>query len=224
MSVTLNFGAHEKSEIKKVMAGFDGLETKTDFEEMRWKARNCVVTLYSSGKLVIQGLQCKKVKEFILSELGLPRELQLGIDETGRGERSGPLVIAGVLGDKNKLRELRDSKKTANIGQKREIASKNALAIATVEFSPEFIDHSRKKGVTVDELQAKAARAINLALNPKSEWPVLVDGKALKGCNGFKFVVKGDDIEPVIGAASVIAKNARENSANKEKRQTWKNK
>jgi len=133
------------------------------------------------------------------------------------------LVIAGVLGDKNKLRELRDSKKTTRINEKKAIVSRNALAIATVSFSPAFIDSARKKGISLNELQAKAFKAINFALNPKSEWPAIVDGMPLRGCNGFRFVIKGDDLEPVVGAASIIAKSLREESENKKKRTTWKN-
>ena len=184
---------------------------------------DCTVTLYSSGKLVIQGKKEQEVKEFALSELLPHEEIELGIDEAGRGEGSGPLVVAGVLGDKNRLRELRDSKKTHDIEGKRQIVSENALAIATAEFSSAFIDSERRKGMTLNEIQAKAAKAINFALNPRSKFPVIVDGRPLKGCNGYRFVVNGDDLNPVVGAASVVAKSARANSKDKAKRKTWKN-
>ncbi len=223
MAVTLNFGNGEKSAIKKLFSEFKALATKTAFEEARWNAWGCTVTLYSTGKLVIQGKREQQVKQFILEGIVNEEEIELGMDEAGRGENFGPLVIAGVLGDKNKLRELRDSKKTTRINEKKAIVSKNALAIATVSFSPALIDSARKKGISLNELQAKAFKAINFALNPKSEWPVIVDGMPLRGCNGFRFVVKGDDLEPVIGAASIIAKSLREESENKEKRTTWKN-
>ena len=223
MTITLNFSAQEKEAIKGLFSGFEKVKTKTQFEEARWRAMECTVTLYSSGKLVVQGKGKKEVKELVLSELLRQEEIELGIDETGRGENFGPLVVAGVLGDRNKLRELRDSKKTANLAGKRGIVSENALAIATIEFSSAFVDAERKKGVSLNEMQAKAAKAISFALNPKSKWPVLVDGSPLKGCNGYRFVVKGDDKNPVIGAASVIAKTARDSSKDKGTRKTWKN-
>ena len=223
MAITLNFGAGEKSAIKKLFSEFKALATKTAFEEARWSAWDCTVTLYSTGKLVIQGKREQQVKQFVLEGIVNEEEIELGMDEAGRGENFGPLVIAGVLGDKNKLRELRDSKKTTRINEKKAIVSRNALAIATVSFSPAFIDSARKKGISLNELQAKAFKAINFALNPKSEWPAIVDGMPLRGCNGFKFVIKGDDLEPVVGAASIIAKSLREESENKKKRTTWKN-
>lgn len=222
MSVTLNFSIKEKDSIKEQLSAFPKIETKTGFEEARWKILDCTVTLYSTGKLVVQGKKKQRVKELILSKVLSGEEIQLGIDESGRGEDFGPLVVAGVLGDKNKLRELRDSKKTRDLEKKKEIVSKNALAITTVEFSSSFIDLQRKKGHTLNEFQAKAIKSINFAMNPRSEWPVLVDGKPLKGCNGYTFLTGGDDLNPVIGAASIIAKQARENSEDKKKRKTWK--
>ena len=223
MSVTLNFGASEKKAIKEVFDKFDPLETKTKFEEGRWKTLGCTVTLYSSGKLVVQGIKEEAVKKFILSQLVLEEDIVLGIDEVGRGENFGPLVIAGVLGDKNKLRELRDSKKTKDIKKKFEVVSANSRAIASVEFSPEQIDFERRKGVSLNELQIKAIKGINFALNPKSEWEVVVDGTSLAGCKGFTFVVKGDDTNPVVGAASIVAKHIRNSSKNNATRKTWKN-
>ncbi|MCX6802317.1 MAG: DUF3378 domain-containing protein [Candidatus Diapherotrites archaeon] len=223
MAITLNFAIHEKEQIKEIFSGFEKAKTNTSFEEARWKAHGCTVTLYSSGKLVIQGAEEEKVKEFVLSKMCQVQEISIGIDEVGRGEGFGPLVVAGVLGDRNRLRELRDSKKTGAIEDKKNIVSGNALAIATVEFSSEFVDMARRKGFTLDELQAKAAKGIAFALNPSNEWPVVVDGKPLKGCNGFEFLVKGDDLDPVVGAASVAAKSAREKSKDNGKRKTWKN-
>ncbi|MEM0360528.1 MAG: DUF3378 domain-containing protein [Candidatus Diapherotrites archaeon] len=223
MALTLNFDKSEKEKIKEIFSAFERAATTAPFEEARWKTSNSTITLYSTGKLVVQGENEEKIKELVLSKLCIEKEILLGIDEVGRGEGFGPLIVAGVLGDKNRLRELRDSKKTSNVFDKAEIVSQNALAIATVEFSSEFVDLSRKKGITVDDLQAKAVKGIAFSLNPFNEWPVLVDGKPLKGCNGFGFMVKGDDLNPVVGAASVIAKAAREKSGDKGKRKTWKN-
>ncbi len=223
MAVTLNFGRSEKKAIKNLFSEFKDLPTKTPFEEARWHAWECTVTLYSTGKLVIQGKKEQYLKNFVLGEIAGEKEIELGMDEAGRGENFGPLVIGGVLGDKNRLRELRDSKKTSNIEKKKKIVLANALATAIISFSPEFIDSARKRGISLNDLQAKAFKSINFALNPESKWPVLVDGRPLRGCNGFKFLVKGDDLEPVIGAASVIAKSYREESENKKKRSTWKN-
>ena len=54
---------------------------------------------------------------------------------------------------------------------------------------------------------------------------VKIDGSPLKGVKpGALFMVKGDDKEPVIGSASVLAKHFRDESKDKKKRLTWKTK
>jgi len=223
MTLTLNFGKNEKEKIKEAFTAFKKGKTNTRFEEERWRVFDCTVTLYSTGKLVVQGEKKAKVKKFVLEQLAVKEEIILGIDETGRGENFGPLVVAGVLGDRNKLIELRDSKKINQIKKKAGIVSENARAIAIIEFSSSQIDHFRRNGRTMDEIQGKAVKAIVFALNPFNEVQVFVDGKPLKGCNGYNYLVKGDDLNPVIGAASVVAKFARDNSGDKSKRKTWKN-
>ena len=52
---------------------------------------------------------------------------------------------------------------------------------------------------------------------------VKVDGSPVAGVKpGALFMVKGDDKEPVIGAASVLAKHYRDESKDSKKRKTWK--
>src|SRR3989338_11098521 len=128
MQSMLNFGKGEKVKILAVLRSYPAIETKTEFEEFRCKIGNSVATLYRTGKLTIQGTDHENVKAELLAKLGLSEELVLGIDETGRGERTGPSVMAALLGDTNKLRELRDSKKTSDIKAKFALASANSLA------------------------------------------------------------------------------------------------
>lgn len=117
------------------------------FESQNWaifKAKNVnfVATLYESGKLVIQGKNidsvveevnsifdciknCNKVSNIVNSVMDSKPgcELQncyIGVDESGKGDFFGPLVIAGVLVDK-KLKEyfshigIKDSKKLSDV-------------------------------------------------------------------------------------------------------------
>jgi len=226
MAVSLNFSCEEKELIKGALAEFKKVKTNTDFEEERWQVNGCTVTLYNTGKLVVQGKEEQEIKRFIIDRLELEEDLLLGIDETGRGESSGPMTISLVLGDKNKLRELRDSKKVNDIEKKERIVTENALAHATFSFSSRYIDYVRKKGVTLNELQLRVIEhAPRVFLAGEDKVKLKVDGKRLRGSpKEAEFIVKGDDLDPVIGAASVLAKHAREKSGDKGKRKTWNSK
>lgn len=226
MTQTLNFSIADKNHITQILSEYEKLPTKTQFEDFRCKIGNSVVTLYHTGKLTIQGNDHEEVKQRLLSALGLQEELVLGIDEVGRGERTGPFVMAALLGDTNKLRELRDSKKTSDIKGKFALASANSLATMVLMINSNYIDRLREKGKTLDEIECefiKGSRLIFERLGEKVQ--IKVDGNALKPCSGAAiFLPKGDDLEPAIGAASVIAKFLREISGDKEERKTWSKK
>jgi len=224
MQSVLNFSQNEKKEIRKILEKYEKQETKTSFEELRVKTKDATATLYSSGKLVIQGKNSEEVKENILREMNITEETLVGIDETGRGEKNGSFVISAVLGERNKLRFCRDSKKTTDIEEKATEIRKKALATVSFSVSAELIDTLRRKGITMNKIQATAfdceADFFN-ALIPEAR--IIADGKKIETKNKkIEFLIKGDDKEPVIGAASIIAKSEREKSE-KEIRKTWKN-
>ncbi|MCD6478605.1 MAG: hypothetical protein J7L44_01830 [Candidatus Diapherotrites archaeon] len=222
-AVVLNFSREEKCAVKKALADFPEKDVRAPFEEKRWLIDKCTVTLYKTGKLVIQGKGCENIAKSILKKLLLKEELVLGIDEAGRGEPTGAFTISAVLADKNRLRELRDSKKTKKLEEKRVLVEQNCLASLTAIFSPEFIDVARKSGITMNELQRRfIVLAPMLFKIPALKFKVKVDGARIKGAGNAEFVVGGDDKCPVIASASVLAKLAREDFANKRKRRTWK--
>ena len=75
MQETLNFGKSEKKKIAEIMGAFEAAQTTNYFEEKRAKHLGCTVTLYSSGKVSIQGANASRVKEELLSKMGLQKEL-----------------------------------------------------------------------------------------------------------------------------------------------------
>lgn len=100
--------------------------------------KDVVVTLYESGKLVVQGKGTKEFVEFVLepeviqeARVGYEEVLQpelmdprIGVDESGKGDFFGPMCIAGVYVNKSVLEKwknagIRDSK---NIGSDAQVA------------------------------------------------------------------------------------------------------
>lgn len=226
MQSVLNFNKTEVPKIKEFLEKFEVKNNTTEFQLVRAKIENSTVTLFTSGKTVIQGPDHEKIKEQIISEMGLKKELMVGIDEVGRGESFGPFVVTGVLGDKNNLLELRDSKKTKKISEKFVVATKNSLANATISFNAEFVDLLRKEGINLNKMEGIAAKKIielfeELGQNHKT---VIDGGVDFLNKKGVEFKIKADDTEPVVGAASVIAKFFREQSGDKKKRESWKKK
>jgi len=225
MGVSLNFSSVGIREIEKALRSFEkGLVTSIH-EVGRWKVDNSTVTLYKSGKLTVQGKDEEKVKAEILRLVKGKSELVLGIDEAGRGELTGPFVISGVIGETQNLREGRDSKKVTDKKKAYGKVTKNALMHSTFSLNPEFIDRLRTRDFTLDEIQGIIMDSL-AGIAAKLERGVLVkaDGKKLPlKSKKVEFIVKGDDKEPVIGAASIAAKYTRSISSNKEKRKSWSN-
>lgn len=229
MAVSLNFGREDKERIKEFMLAFPRAKTTAPFEEMRCKIGQSTVTLYHTGKLTVQGNDAEDIKERILGALKENNEEPMvGIDETGRGEAFGPFVVAFVLGRKSELRELRDSKKTSrkSLEEKYKIVSEKSLLHGAVSFSATQIDALRKAGMTMNRIEEEAIDSMLGMLrisNPKAR--VVVDGSEMKlKHKEVEFLPKADDLEPVVGAASIVAKYLREKSSDKGKRKSWNTK
>lgn len=130
----------------------------------------------------------------------------IGVDEAGRGPLVGSVVAGAVVLNKNiQFEGLTDSKKISE--KKREqlyqLITKNcqwAVGIATAEE----IDNINILQATMLAMK----RAIkNLGVDYDS---VLVDGNRCPKVKNCTAIIKGDLIEPVISAASIIAKVTRD--------------
>lgn len=152
-----------------------------------------------------------------------------GIDENGRGAVIGPLVITGVVVDKNdisKLKEIgvRDSKQLTK--EKREKLYKKiediAEEIIVLRVFPDRIDKLRKNGVNLNEIEAmKTAEIINYSnadvyyIDSLTTRPEKYREKIKKYVTRKpmpKLIVKNylDESNPVVSAASVIGKVERD--------------
>ena len=148
--------------------------------------------------------------------------LILGIDEAGRGPVLGPLVICGYLVDKKNMAKLkktgvRDSKQLSPTRRSRLAPELKKIAndFTVIKISAEEIDNMRAT-INLNRIEIEKMREIIDALQPDK---VIVDSLER---NTERFISKlgcsmpvvaenfADRKYPVVSAASVIAKVARD--------------
>lgn len=129
-----------------------------------------------------------------------------GVDEAGRGPLAGP-VVAGAVILSAPIEGLNDSKK---LSEKKRLALYDTIKKEALAWSLGFA--SVREIDTINILQATLVamrRAIqHLPITPDL---VLVDGNQPPRCDvPLKTIIGGDALEPVISAASILAKVARD--------------
>lgn len=135
--------------------------------------------------------------------------IEAGCDEVGRGCLAGPVVAAAVILPKNYQHELLNDSKQLSKEERIALQSdiiRDSLAWAVAEVGNEEIDE-------INILNA-SFRAMHLALDKLSVRPefLLIDGNRFKPYRDVKFecIIKGDAAYLSIAAASVLAKNYRD--------------
>ncbi|MCX4194061.1 ribonuclease HII [Methylophaga sp. OBS1] len=134
--------------------------------------------------------------------------LVAGVDEVGRGPLAGPVVTAAVILDPdNPIHGLADSKKLTE--KRRELLEplikEKALAWSLGRAEPVEID---ELNILQASLLAMKRAVESLTITPQH---VLVDGIHAPALNcSVTTVIKGDQSEPAIAAASILAKVARD--------------
>lgn len=133
-----------------------------------------------------------------------------GVDEVGRGCLAGCVVAAAVILDLQKPipEGLNDSKKLS--AKKRDLLDsqikENAITYAIAQIEAEEIDQ-----INILEATKKAMRLAIEKLNPPADF-LLIDAVQLKDVLlPQKSIIHGDAISASIAAASIIAKNYRDN-------------
>lgn len=151
-----------------------------------------------------------------------------GVDEAGRGPVMGPLVVSGVtIDDESRLSDMgvRDSKRLTPA--RREELAVQIRSIADVEsvlVPAEEIDNLREE-MTMNELEVYLFTSVVDKLRPSVAYVDAADvdagrfGNDIKRGLGFDIEIiskhKADDLYPVVGAASIIAKTVRDDEIKK---------
>ncbi|MEK9184962.1 MAG: ribonuclease HII [Patescibacteria group bacterium] len=143
----------------------------------------------------------------------------IGIDEVGRGPLAGPVAV-GVIKTKHRvfgfwMKGIKDSKKLSPKAREvwyqkiKEAKEKGELDFIVSFISSKIID---KRGLTYSIKKAISISLKKLLVDPK-KCKVLLDG-GLKAPKEFIFqetIIKGDEKEPIIALASIVAKVTRDN-------------
>jgi len=165
-----------------------------------------------------------------VSEMG-SRSLVAGVDEAGRGSVIGPLVIAGVLLPRDRVRDLKDigvkDSKLVTPKQRLKLAGeieRVATAISYKEISAAEIDRvvsAGRKHFKLNYLEAKFMAKVIDDLRPNAVYVDAADvvaerfGKHIADMASFKVKVisehKADMRYPIVSSASILAKVRRDN-------------
>lgn len=135
--------------------------------------------------------------------------IESGCDEVGRGCLCGPVVAATVILDANFDQKLINDSKKLSFKTRLELDSyikDNVIDFGIAELSPEFIDQHNILNASI--------HAMHRALDQLKTRPelILVDGNKFHPYNytPHQCVIKGDSKILSIAAASILAKNYRD--------------
>ncbi|MDD3149502.1 MAG: ribonuclease HIII, partial [Candidatus Gastranaerophilales bacterium] len=201
-----------------------------------WQAKKNGINavLYKSGKIVVQG---KEVDAFTSKYLGITKQTSLkmesshsqlitriGTDESGKGDYFGPLVVAGVLADKENIDKLleigvKDSKKLNDVQiAKMAVAIKNNFIHSIVKINPAKYNQLYDSFKNLNKLLAWGhARVIENILEKKDCDNVLSDKFGDESLIKNALMKKGKQInleqrvraeeDLAVAAASIIARD-----------------
>ena len=136
--------------------------------------------------------------------------IEAGCDEVGRGCLCGPVVAAAVIIDHQFNHNLINDSKQLSFRTRIELDSyikENVLDYSIAELSPEFIDEHNILNASIHAMHNALDQ---LKLKPEL---ILVDGNKFHPYNYIphQCIIKGDSKYLSIAAASILAKNYRDN-------------
>lgn len=135
--------------------------------------------------------------------------IEAGCDEVGRGCLCGPVVAAAVVLDDNFEQNLVNDSKKLNFKTRLELddyIKNNVKDYAIAELSPKFIDQHNILNASIHAMHNALDK---LTIRPEL---ILVDGNKFHPYNFIphQCIIKGDSKILSIAAASILAKNYRD--------------
>jgi len=181
--------------LKDILQNGNYRKTRVEHTIIAAEIPNCRINLYKSGKCLVQGKEAEDfvtfvLEPFVLGKAGLgyeevlnpeAYEPHMGVDESGKGDFFGPMVIASAYVDKNLAdtlleMEVRDSKTVTSekklLAMGREIRKVLKDRFAFVKIGPEAYNRLYAKFRNLNQMLAWAhARAIENLLEKVPSCP-----------------------------------------------------
>jgi ribonuclease HII len=156
----------------------------------------------------------------ILKQCENENNIEVGLDEAGRGCLFGPVCIAGVIWckeDPENSMEVKDSKKCS---EKYRNKCYNYIKENSIGYSIQSVDHEEidKKNILQCSIEGMHLCLDEITSNQKIDM-ILVDGNHFKQYYSSQMdefiehqcIIKGDNTYKSIAAASILAKTYRDN-------------
>ena len=145
--------------------------------------------------------------------MSLANKFIIGIDEAGRGPLAGPVVVAGVCMSPRlagrMLAGIKDSKQLS--AKQRERWFTLLTAHPKIEWSVARITPAIIDRINIYQAAQLGARRVYEKLAPDKNCHALLDGSLhLPPHISHETIIKGDELIPLIAAASIIAKVTRD--------------
>ncbi len=200
-SFTFKLDEAQQAELRRILAQSKYRPEQVPHTQVAASIPDCRINLYTSGKLLVQGKAAHEWVTFILEpeilkeartgydQVHDPESVQphMGIDESGKGDFFGPLVIASAFVDEGlveKLKELgvRDSKKIGSdnvaLNMARDIRKILGDRCALVTIGPRAYNRMYAKIANVNKMLAWGhARAIENLLEKVPSCPRALSDK-----------------------------------------------
>ncbi len=156
--------------------------------------------------------ECKRLESMMVWERNVQRhgfKLIAGVDEAGRGPLAGPVVAAAcILPEGTLIEGINDSKKL--LPSVRFQIFQKILALSDVDYGVGIID-----AVIIDQINILQAtfQAMLIAISRLNQKPdfLLIDGNKMPSTSTpGQAIIQGDSLSQSIAAASIIAKETRD--------------
>ena len=196
MSYTFKLNPQQVAEARQVLGEGPWRCVEVPYAEVAVEAERCRAVLYASGKLLVQGRGAAEFVEFVVEPritkevaAGYEEELHpeefdphIGVDESGKGDFFGPLVVAAAYVDRDIARDLRalgarDSKEitsdTAAMALARKIRARlGEEHLAIVHIGPEAYNRMYAQMGSINRILAWGhARCIEKLLEKVPDCP-----------------------------------------------------